>query len=149
MSANTRRLGLAWCGLAVCVLVIVGVVVAALRDLKTGDQIASVVAAVVALIGLGVSIWTLTRSAPAVSDKGSMTTAKRRVTVRGRGAVGAGGDIRGNAIGPRAAADISRSTKNYPPAGPAVHGKVRATGAGSVSAGGDITDNAIGEDSTR
>ncbi|MEU0204218.1 MULTISPECIES: hypothetical protein [unclassified Streptomyces] len=145
MSTGARRI-VAWLVGAVCLAVVVWLVVTAVLDLPTGDSTASVIAAVVAVIGLGLSGITLLRTPGSTgSAPGGRTV---RVLARGRSSIAAGGDVRGNAVGARA--------KVSGPAGPTAGGRpargvrdVDARGAGAIGAGGDIVDNAVGEDSER
>ncbi|MGW4226623.1 hypothetical protein ACWEG1_24570 [Streptomyces bauhiniae] len=110
------------------------VLVAVLADLDTAGQAASVVGAVVALAALVVSVLAL----------GGTPTAGRRVRA-GRGAVAAGGNITGSALGTH-----SKVTGPHTPPTPArrTHDDVQASRDG-IAAGGDITDSALGEGSER
>ncbi|MET9872219.1 hypothetical protein ABZZ16_40080 [Streptomyces sp. NPDC006386] len=146
MSTGARRI-VAWLVGAVCLAVVVWLVVTAVLDLPTGDSTASVIAAVVAVIGLGLSGITLLRT-PGSTGSAPGGGRTLRVLARGRGSIAAGGDVRGNAVGARA--------KVSGPAGPSAGGRpargvrdVGARGTGAIGAGGDIVDNAIGEDSER
>lgn len=110
------------------------VLVAVLADLDTAGQAASVVGAVVALAALVVSVLAL----------GGTPAPGRRVRA-GRGAVAAGGDITGSALGAH-----SKVTGPRTPPAPARHTQadVHATRDG-IATGGDITDSALGEGSER
>ncbi|MFI8390395.1 hypothetical protein [Streptomyces sp. NPDC085540] len=146
MSTGARRI-VAWSVGAVCSAVVVCLVVTAALDLPVADGTASVVAAVVAVIGLGLSGITLLRDRGS-SGPGPGAGRTVRVRARGRGSIAAGGDLRGNAIGARSTV----TGASGPPAGgrPARGGQdVSARGAGAVGAGGDVVDNAMGEDSER
>ncbi|WP_159327640.1 hypothetical protein [Streptomyces tendae] len=142
VSATARRV-FVWAVAAVCLAVVVWLVVAASLDLPTGDSTASVVAAVVAVIGLALSVVTLLRT-----PGGTAPAARRSVRVRGRGAVGAGGDVRDNAFGPGARVTGAPTPASRRPAG-AADSDVDVRGRGSVGAGGDVAGNALGEDSER
>ncbi|MFI9391988.1 hypothetical protein [Streptomyces bauhiniae] len=112
------------------------VLVAVLADLDTAGQAASVVGAVVALAALVVSVLALF---------GSGTPTPGRRVRAGRGAVAAGGNITGSALGQNAKVTGPRT-----PATPArrPHDDIRAARDG-IAAGGDITDSALGEGSER
>ncbi|MEU5520820.1 hypothetical protein ACIQCD_18915 [Streptomyces sp. NPDC093250] len=141
MSTGARRI-VAWLVGAVCLAVVIWLVVTAVLDLPTGDSTASVVGAVVAVIGLGLSGITLLRTS------GSTGPGPVRVRARGTGTIAAGGDVRGNAVGARAKVTGATGT---PAGGRPARGErdVRARGTGAIGAGGDIADNALGEDSER
>ncbi|GHE92649.1 hypothetical protein GCM10017776_06310 [Streptomyces griseoluteus] len=108
--------------------------VALLADLDTAGQAASVVGAVVALAALVVSVLAL-----------GGTPAPRRRVRAGRGAVAAGGNITGSALG-----DNSKVTGPRTPSTAArrTHDDVHAARDG-IATGGDITDSALGEGSER
>ncbi|MFJ5014391.1 hypothetical protein [Streptomyces griseoluteus] len=108
--------------------------VALLADLDTAGQAASVVGAVVALAALVVSVLAL----------GGTPTPGRRVRA-GRGAVAAGGDITGSALGGNSKVTGPRTP---PTAARRTHGDVHAARDG-IAAGGDITDSALGDGSER
>ncbi|MFE7902022.1 hypothetical protein ACFU3E_31885 [Streptomyces sp. NPDC057424] len=146
MSTGARRI-VAWLVGAVCLAVVSWLVVTAVLDLPTGDSTASVVAAVVAVIGLGLSGITLLRT-PGSTGSGPGSGRTLRVRARGRGSIAAGGDVRGNAVGARA--KVTGATGG--PAGDRPgrgERDVSARGTGAIGAGGNIVDNAIGEDSER
>ncbi|MDY0815320.1 hypothetical protein [Kitasatospora purpeofusca] len=129
------------CVVGLCAAGAIGLVlVAVLVDLDTADRVASVGGAVVALAGFVLALWQLQRPAPGP-----------RTVVRGgrAGAVTAGGDMVGNAIGAR-----SRVTGAPPvpapapqPGAPAGGQEVVGGGKGSVTAGGNMVGNAIGDES--
>ncbi|MET7610087.1 hypothetical protein [Streptomyces seoulensis] len=110
------------------------VLVAVLADLDTAGQAASVVGAVVALAALVVSVLAL----------GGTPTQGRRVRAD-RGAVAAGGNITGSALGPH-----SKVTGPHTPPTPArrTRSDVHAS-RDAIATGGDITDSALGEGSER
>ncbi|GAA2290905.1 hypothetical protein GCM10010415_73340 [Streptomyces atrovirens] len=140
MSDTRRRV--MWAVAVLCGVIGVGLVLmAVLVDLDTADRTASVVGAVVALVGLVMSAYALLQ-APA--NAGGVTRAY------GRGAVAAGGSVSGNAIGARSkvTAGSSPATPAVPPTNSitsALH--VEARGDGAVASGGDVSGNAIGDDS--
>ncbi|MEU5328748.1 MULTISPECIES: hypothetical protein [Streptomyces] len=142
MSSTARRV-IAWSVGAVCLATVIWLVAAASLDLRTGDSAASVVAAVVAVIGLALSVVTLLRT-----PGGTTPATRRSVRVRGRGAVGAGGDVRDNAFGPGAKVTGAPTPASVRPAG-AASPDVDVRGRGAVGAGGDVAGNALGEDSER
>lgn len=117
--------------------VIVGLVAIAALDLDQGNRVASVIAAVVAILALLVSIVQMTRQ-PAT---------KTEVQSEGANALAAGGDVAGNAIGDHStvfgtASSSPRQTTTNPTAS-------NSEGQGSIAAGGSILDNAIGDGSVR
>jgi hypothetical protein len=122
-------------------LVIIGLVVTAVLDLQVGDSTASVVAAVAAVVGLAISVVTL------ILNSAKRSANPARVRSRGRGAIAAGGSIRGNAIGKDA--KVTGPVSSAPPPPAPRRGDVSARGTGAMGAGGDIADNAIGEGSER
>ncbi|MFF3959440.1 hypothetical protein ACFYY1_40630 [Streptomyces sp. NPDC001890] len=137
-SAGVARVWV-WVTAVVAFLGTVGLVlVAVLADLDTAGQAASVVGSVVTLVALLVSVVALFR--------GGGSAGGRRVR-GGRGAVVAGGDITGSALG--------KDSKVTGPRTPSRRGSSRRDGddvrAGrdGVAAGGDITDSALGEGSER
>ncbi|MFE2534709.1 hypothetical protein [Streptomyces sp. NPDC059371] len=145
MSAGVRRV-LAWIVGGVCLTAIVGLVAVAVLDLDEGDRTASVVGAVVAVIGLALSVIIL------LMTPAGGTQSANVVRAQGRGALAAGRSVQGNAIGKGAKVTIAPTPPPAPPAGaapPAGRRDVTARGEGAVSAGEDIVDNAIGEDSER
>ncbi|MFF7964339.1 hypothetical protein ACFZC3_03080 [Streptomyces sp. NPDC007903] len=112
------------------------VLVAVLADLDTAGQAASVVGAVVALAALVVSVLALS---------GSPTPTPGRRVRAGGGAVAAGGDITGSALGKNAKVTGPRTPTT---AARRTHDDIRA-GRDGIAAGGDITDSALGEGSER
>ncbi|WP_405003316.1 hypothetical protein OHV13_02035 [Kitasatospora purpeofusca] len=133
------------CVVALCAAGVIGLVlVAVLVDLDTADRWASVVGAVVAMVGLVLALWQLQRPAPGP-----------RTVVRGgrEGAVTAGGNMIGNAIGARSrvtgtpAVPAPVPAPGPQPGAPAGGQEVVGGGKGSVTAGGDMVGNAIGDES--
>lgn len=148
MSVRARRV-CAWLVGAACLVAIIVLGLTAVLDLATGVQTASVASGVVALIGLATSVITLLATSGTASDR--RRTSSLSVRSRGRGAVAAGGDVRGNVVGRGARMSSPPHTAGPPAtAGPAVTERnVSARGTGALGAAGDIVDNAIGEDSER
>ncbi|MEU1404795.1 hypothetical protein ABZ471_20910 [Streptomyces sp. NPDC005728] len=145
MSAGVRR-ALAWAVGVICLVVIVGLVIAAGLDLRVADGTASVVSAVVAVIGLALSVITLLVT-PANAGPAATTVAVR---ARGRRSLSVAGDVQGSAIGDRSKV-IGPSTPSSPPAqspGAPVRHDVSASG-GATAVGGNMVDSALGEDSER
>jgi hypothetical protein len=142
LSTKVRRLA-AWVVGVISLGVIVALIVTAVFDLQKGDSTASVTAGVVAVVGLAISAITLIMSrAP-----GGPPPARAQVRSKGRGAIAAGGNVSGNAIGKDAKVtglSIGPATRSR-----GERSDVAAEGSGAISAGGDITDNAIGEGSER
>ncbi|GAA1937482.1 hypothetical protein [Amycolatopsis minnesotensis] len=145
MSARVRRI-CAWSVGIVSSLVIIALIITAVLDLQVGDSTSSVIAGVAAVIGLAVSVITLIRTSVPVEPP---TATPAQVHSRGRGAIAAGGSIRGNAIGKNAKA-TGASSSSTPAASPTpLRTDVSAEGLRALSAGGDIVDNAIGDGSER
>lgn len=139
--SETRR-RVMWAVAALCGVTGVGLVlVAVLVDLDSADRTASVVGAVVALVGLALSTYALLQAS---ANAGGAARAY------GSGAIAAGGSISGNAVGTRskvsaAPASAAPSTPQTNPVTPGL--QVESRGEGAVAAGGDISGNAIGDDS--
>ncbi|NKQ24137.1 hypothetical protein [Streptomyces galbus] len=145
MSTEARRIA-AWSVGAVCLAVVIWLVATAVFDLPRGDSTASVVGAVVGVIGLALSAATLLTN-PAATGTWSRGRRISKVRAHGRGSIAAGGDVRGNAIGARSkVTGPAIAPANHRPAGRGTH-DVSARGTGALGAAGDITDNAIGEGS--
>ncbi|MFB8237571.1 hypothetical protein ACFC58_13565 [Kitasatospora purpeofusca] len=130
-----------WTVAAVCAAAGAGLVAVALWvDLETADKVASVVGALLALVGLAFTVRALLRERPPAAGAtagggdacGGGAVREVRVRVEG-GGVGAGGDI--------TAAGTVRSNGSEREGGvpPRVDRRdVHVTGRGSVGAGGDI-----------
>jgi hypothetical protein len=147
MSVGTRRV-CAWMVGTLCLIIIVGLIVTAVFDLQIGDSTSSVIIGVTAVIGLAISTITLIMNS-ANTPTGSSAAMPARIRSKGRGALAAGGSIRGNALGKNAKV-IGPMSAAPPTAAPATPGSdVSARGTGAMSAGGDIADNAVGEESER
>lgn len=138
MSDIRRRV--MWAVAALCGVAGVGLIlVAVLVDLDTADRTASVVGAVVALVGLALSTYSLLQ-VPA--NAGGTTTA------HGRGAIAASGSVSGNAIGARSKVSAAPPAPGAPQTNSvSLSPQVDSRGEGAVAAGGDISGNAIGDDS--
>lgn len=122
-----------WAGVGVGVAGVVALVVVAVVDLGRADQIASVVGALLAAAGLGLSLW-------------SRSSAGGAVTASGQRSVAAGGNIGSVVTGNGAQAPappVTPSPSAPPSAGPA--GSVTASGERSVAAGGDIGSVSTGD----
>jgi len=116
-----------------CALAAVGLtVVAVVVDLSVADQLASVVGAIVGLVGLALSIWALCRSGPA------------NTVEAGPGAVAAGGNINRVVSGSNNRIAASRAS-SVAPISEQVNQDVRAMGTGSVAAGESIGEVIIGD----
>jgi hypothetical protein len=144
MSVKARRVW-AWVVGTLCLIIILGLIVTAVLDLQLGDSTSSVIAGIAAVIGLAISMITLIinwSSAPT----GSPSAVHARIRSKGRGALAAGGSIRGNAIGK----DTRVTGPSTSPSASAPQGvDVSARGTGAMSSGGDIADNAMGEGAER
>lgn len=137
--SDTRR-KVMWAVAVLCGVTGVGLVlVAVLVDLDTADRTASVVGAVVALVGLALSAYTLLQ---APVNAGGVARAY------GRGAIAASGSISGNAVGARSKVRTAPAHPSTPQTNSVTPGpEVESRGEGAVAAGGDISGNAIGDDS--
>lgn len=136
----------AWLVAGVCGIAAVGLVaVTVLVDLDTGDRLASVTGSVVALVVAAVSVVVGVRQGGGAADAG--TDAGGGVRAHGRGAVAAGGNVSGNAVGARSR--VARRASAPPTSTPvaASQPQVTASGRGAVAAGGDVAGNAIGNGS--
>ena len=142
MSTKARRIA-AWLVGAISLGVIVALIITAVFDPQNGDRTASVIAGVVAVIGLALSAITLIMS----RASGGPQPPRGQVWSKGRGAIAAGGNVSGNAIGKNAKVTAPSSGPASPSRGQ--RSDVEAEGSGAIGAGGDITDNAIGEGSER
>jgi hypothetical protein len=127
-----------WVVTGLCGLTALGLAaVTVLVDLDTGDKVASIVGAVAGLIGCMISIYFGTRQA---QQNGA-------IQARGRGAVAAGRNITGNAIGKNSKVTSASQNAASIPRLAAPSPQVSAHGRGAVSGGHDVTGNAIGEGS--
>lgn len=116
-----------WTGVGVGVAGVAALVIVAVADLGKADQIASVVGAVLAAAGLGLSLWARTGGG---------------VSASGERSVAAGGNIGAVATGngAQAPAQPTMPGSSTPSAGP-----VTASGDRSVAAGGDIGSVSTGD----
>ncbi|MET9723657.1 hypothetical protein [Streptomyces zaomyceticus] len=127
-------------GIGVATAGVLALLVVALVDLGTADQIASVTGVVLALAGLGLSLW-------AQFGRGGAA----RVEASGARSVAAGGSV-GVVVtgdGTRTPAAPPAAPPASPPAAPtggtAPTGPVTASGERSVAAGGDIGSVTTGD----
>jgi hypothetical protein len=146
MSVGTRRVW-AWLVGTLCVILIVGLIVTAVFDLRIVDSTSSVIVGVTAFIGVAISTITLITDS-AKSSSGSPAI-PARIRSKGRGALAAGGSISRNAIGKNAKVTGPVSPSPVVAAPAPQRSDVKARGTGAMSAGDDIADNAIGEGSER
>lgn len=117
---------------------VVALVVVAVVDLGRADQIASVVGAVLAAAGLGLSLWSRPSAGEAVTAGA--------VTASGERSVAVGGSIGSVVTGDGAQAPAQPVTlppSTPPPSPPG--GSVTASGDRSVAAGGDIGSVSTGD----
>lgn len=132
-----KRLWASIAALAGCSIIAVLAIVACV-DLDRGDKIASVVGAITAVAALCISVWQLLRKPKAALPK---------VVASGEGAIAAGGNVTGNAIGNHSSVTgIAVPSGASPPTPPA---NVHAHGDRSVASANSIENNAIGEYSRR
>ncbi|MFF7775910.1 hypothetical protein ACFZCG_15950 [Streptomyces tanashiensis] len=143
MAANTPSKALLWSGIGVAALGVAALVAVAVADLGKADQIASVVGAVLAAAGLGLSLRAQfgQRSGGAVEATG----ARPGVAVEATGArsVAAGGNIGTVVTGDRA--QVPAAPPAMPSGGTTATGPVTASGERSVAAGGDIGSVSTGD----
>ncbi|MET9434019.1 hypothetical protein [Streptomyces sp. NPDC006551] len=149
MTVQGESRALLWTGVGVGAAGAVALVVVAVADLGKADQIASVVGAVLAAVGLGLSLW------------GQFGRAGG-VTASGAGSVAAGGNIGSVTTGNGAQAGPAPSmpapatpapsmpapstpTASTPAASREPGGPVTASGDRSVAAGGDIGSVSTGD----
>ncbi|WP_254705455.1 hypothetical protein [Streptomyces vilmorinianum] len=132
MTGQGRAKALLWTGVGVGAVGVVALVVVAVADLGKADQIASVVGAVLAAAGLGLSLWS--RGGGGVSASGERSVA-------------AGGNIGSVATGNGAQAGPAPTMPagGTPAAGTLAAGPVTASGDRSVAAGGDIGSVSTGD----
>ncbi|WP_406097042.1 hypothetical protein [Kitasatospora purpeofusca] len=122
-----------WSTALICTGVAVALTLwAVLGDAAGAERASAVVGAVVGLAGLVASVFALRQGGGATVRAG------------GRGAVAAGGNVIGNAIGADSrVTEVDLAERGAPGPGRAVS----ARGEGAVAAGGDVTGNALGEGS--
>lgn len=131
VSVTAAVTGLATVGLAL---------VAVFANPDTTERTVGLVGAVVALLGLLVSVISLFRSTS------GGPTAGRRVR-GGRGSVVAGGNITGSAIGTNSKVTGPHTTPSS--TAPRQNADDVRAGRDGIAAGGDITDSALGDGSER
>ncbi|MFI9211065.1 hypothetical protein ACIGW7_23475 [Streptomyces sp. NPDC053253] len=132
MAATTPSSALLWGGVGVAGVGVVALLVVAFVDLGTADQIASVAGAVLALVGIGLSLWALfgSRGQAAVEASGARSVA-------------AGGSIGVVVTGDGVQAPATPPA--MPAGGSTASGPVTASGDRSVAAGGDIGSVSTGD----
>ncbi|MEU7070806.1 hypothetical protein AB0B30_07835 [Streptomyces narbonensis] len=143
MAAHTHGPSKAWlrtgAGLGVVGIGALGAV--AFVDLGKADQLASVVGAVLAAVGLGLSLWAqfgggnVPAPTPPAPTPPAPTPPAPVVTASGAGSVAAGGNI--GSVAPGGSGTVPAPTPTTPAPAPAP-GSVTASGDRSVAAGGDI-----------
>lgn len=130
MAATTPSKRLLRSGIAVAGSGVGALLAVAVSDLGKADQIASVTGAVLALAGLGLSLWAQFGRSGGVEAAGSR-------------AVAAGGNIGVAVTGDGARAPVAPPA--MPAGGPTAPGPVTASGDRSVAAGGDIGSVSTGD----
>ena len=140
MSGAARALR--WLGVIVAAAVSIGLIaLVVIKDLNTASLAASVVGAIAGIAGAVFAAVPLFREPVPGGGAGI-----RRVRA-GRGAIAAGGDITGKAIGANSKV-TGQPASGRTPAKPGQDSRDIKAGRDSIAAGGDITGNAIGEGST-
>ncbi|MFF9725753.1 hypothetical protein [Streptomyces gardneri] len=145
MAAQIRSKAVLWSGAGIGVVGIGALIAVAVTDLGKADQLASVVGAVLAAAGLGLTLW-------GQFGNGGVTTPAPTapvVTASGAGSVAAGGNIGsvvtgGSGTSPAPAPAPAAPAPAPAPARPAP-GSVTASGDRSVAAGGDIGSVSTGD----
>ncbi|MFB7590423.1 hypothetical protein [Streptomyces sp. NPDC056169] len=137
MAATTPSKALLWSGVGVSGVGVVALLLVAVADLGKADQIASVAGAVLALVGIGLSLW-------AQFGNRGQAPVEGAVEASGARSVAAGGSVGAVVTGDGVQAPAA------PPAmpaggGPTVSGPVTASGDRSVAAGGDIGSVSTGD----
>ena len=124
---------------------VVALAVGAVLNLEVADHTASVVAGCTGVVGFACSSIALLREkASRPGDRGSVD-----VQAVGVGAIAAGGDITGNAIGAASSVIGSRHPHGDGRDDSSVSGRVVAEGDRALGAIGDISNNAVGPGSSR
>ena len=136
MAATTPSKALLWSGVGVAGAGVVALLLVALVDLGKADQIASVAGVVLALAGLGLSLW---------AQFGGRGPAPVEAAVEASGArsVAAGGSIGVVVTGDGVQAPATPPA--MPAGGSTASGPVTASGDRSVAAGGDIGSVSTGD----
>ncbi|MFG3053431.1 hypothetical protein ACGFZP_21125 [Kitasatospora sp. NPDC048239] len=133
-----RRRVVAWVGAGVSCAVALGLGAVALRvDLDTADRTASVIGAVIGVVGLAVAAYALVRPADGAPA----------VKASGKNSVAAGGSIQRVVTGSSNRLTSPVAPAPAAPAGPAA-GSVEASGEGAIAAGGSITEAVTGDGNT-
>ncbi|MEU9701454.1 hypothetical protein [Streptomyces sp. NPDC047981] len=158
MATRVNSKALLWTGVGVGVAGIGALVAVALTDLGKADQIASVSGVVLAVVGIGLTLWgQFGRGAgPQPPAPAPAPAPAPSVTASGAGSVAAGGNIGSVATGsgttpaPAAAPSPAPSPASAPapnpsPTPPPAQGSVTASGDRSVAAGGDIGSVSTGD----
>ncbi|MFF9013538.1 hypothetical protein ACF09C_11320 [Streptomyces sp. NPDC014870] len=153
MATRVNSKALLWTGVGVGVVGLGALIAVALTDLGKADQIASVTGAVLAAVGIGLTLWgqfgrgAAAPQAPAPAPPPS-------VTASGAGSVAAGGSIGSVATGSgttpaqapaQAPAPAPAPNPAPSPTPPPAQGSVTASGDRSVAAGGDIGSVSTGD----
>lgn len=139
MAATAPSKALLRSGIGVATAGVLALLVVAFVDLGTADQIASVTGVVLALAGLGLSLW-------AQFGRGGAAP----VEASGARSVAAGGNIGAIVTGdgarpPAAPPAVPPASPPAPTGGTAPAGPVTASGERSVAAGGDIGSVTTGD----
>ncbi|MFF0477884.1 hypothetical protein [Streptomyces sp. NPDC004284] len=131
MAASTPSKPLLWSGIGVATVGVTALLVVAFTDLGKADQIASVAGFILAVVGLGLSLWAqFGRSGSGVEASGPRSVA-------------AGGNIGVAVTGDGVQAPPAPPA--MPGSGPPAAGPVTASGERSVAAGGDIGSVSTGD----
>ncbi|MEU1865664.1 hypothetical protein [Streptomyces gardneri] len=145
MAAQTqgRSKAVLWSGAGIGVVGIGALIAVAVTDLGKADQLASVVGAVLAAAGLGLTLW-------GQFGNGGVTTpapTAPAVTASGAGSVAAGGNIGSVVTGGSGTSPAPAPAPAAPAPAPArpAPGSVTASGDRSVAAGGDIGSVSTGD----
>ncbi|MER6194889.1 hypothetical protein [Streptomyces cyaneofuscatus] len=125
-----------WLLAVLCGLAAVGLgVVAAIADLDTAGQVASVAGSIAGLAGVALSCYTLVRPSAAGSHETAATAAGAR-------SVAAGGSIGRAVTGDR----VTLTTPPVPPAVAGISGSAQAMGERGVAAAGGVGEAFTGDD---
>lgn len=125
-----------WLLAVLCGLAAVGLgVVAAVADLDTAGQVASVAGSIAGLVGVALSCYTLVRPSAAGSHGAATTAAGAR-------SVAAGGSIGRAVTGDR----VTLTTPPMPPAVAGISGSAQAMGERGVAAAGGVGEAFTGDD---
>ncbi|MFC9702262.1 hypothetical protein ACFTWD_16325 [Streptomyces sp. NPDC056943] len=130
-----RSKALLWSGAGIGVVGIGALIAVAVTDLGKADQLASVIGAVLAAVGLGLTLWGQFGGGVAPAP------AAPSVIASGTGSIAAGGNIGSVATG----SGTSPAPAPAPTAPAPARGSVTASGDRSVAAGGDIGSVSTGD----